>query len=455
MSSPPRRVVALLALLAATPAVAGSPAPDGDIVLGPRVRVRPLRDGYWLHLSQNAQDIESNGLLAPLPGGGVLLVDTAWDDPQTELVLDFAQARLGGVRDAVITHAHADRNGGVGALRRRGVRPLGLDLTVEKARAEASPEPDVFLRAAEVARADPRGFEVFYPGPGHTLDNLVVAFPAARLLAGGCLLKARDAGPGYMGEAFTRDWPAAVEALRARYRELTLVIPGHGAPDPPGPIFARTEALAREQARREARLPPGAILADTPEKPDPARRYVFYVHGRIVEQQGRAAASPDFGRYEYDRILAALARPGFDVIAELRSPESSDAFAQRLAAQVRRLRASGVPAERIALVGASRGGFLALAAAAEVQHPGLTLVVLAGGGAPSVALGPRLRGRVLSIYDSRDRFEPSCRATFAAAPALTAAREIVVRRGWDHGLLYRPRREWLEPAVAWIRGLKP
>ncbi len=453
-----RRAVALLVFLAG-PALQAlepePPRPAGEVVLSPRLRVRPLRDGYWLHVSENADGIASNGLLAPLPEGGVLLVDTAWDDEQTALLLDFAQARLGGVRDAVVTHAHADRTGGVGALRRRGIRALGLDLTAEKARAEGSPAPDVFLKAGDVVHRDARGFEVFYPGPGHTLDNVVVGFPAAGILAGGCLVKAHDAGPGYMGEAFPPDWPAAIEAVRARYGMATLVVPGHGDVGAPGPALDRSGEVARSEARREAALPRGAVLPDVPAQPDKARRYVIYVHGRILEQQGRNATSPDFGRYEYDAILSALAGPGVDVIAEVRTPENADGFAARLVAQVRRLRDAGVPAERIALVGASRGGFLALSAAAELQHPGLVVVVLAGCGGPSVALGPRLRGRVLSIYDASDRLEPSCQATFAAAPLLTATREIVVRRGLDHGLLYRPLPEWVDPALAWVRGLQP
>lgn len=449
----PGRSLVLVATLVFTGLpLASAPAPEGEVVLAPDVRVRPLRDGFWLHVTKRADGIESNGLFAPLPGGGVLLVDTAWDDAQTGTLLDFAARRLGGVRDAVVTHAHADRTGGVGALRQRGVRPLGLDLTAEKARAEGSPVPDVALRARERVLLDPRGFEVFYPGPGHTLDNVVVAFPAARLLAGGCLVKSAASGEGYMGEAFPGDWPATLAALRERYSGYSLVVPGHGSPGPLEPAFARTEALARDVATREAQAPRGQVYADVPAAPDAARRWLFYVHGRILELQGREATSPDFGRYEYDAILEAFAGRGFEVVSEVRTAEASAAFPARLTEQVRRLRKAGVPAERITIVGASKGGFLTLAAAAELQHPGLSFVVLAGCGSESVALAPRLRGRVLSIYDDPDRFTPSCRATFDAAPLLTAARELVLKLGHDHGLLYRPYPEWLEPAARWARG---
>lgn len=452
------RLIAVPLILLAGPVLAApapSPTPPGEETLAPGLRVRPLRDGFWLHLATRADGVESNGLFAPLPGGGVLLVDTAWDDSQTKTLLDFAARRLGGVRDAVVTHAHDDRTGGLGALRERGVRPLGLDLTAEKARAEGSPVPDVALRARARVLSDPRGFEVFYPGPGHTLDNVVVAFPAARLLAGGCLVKSAASGEGYMGEAFPADWPAAVAALRERYAGYSLVVPGHGSPGPLEPAFDRTEALARQVAAREERATDGHIYKDVPASPDPARRWLFYVHGRILELQGREAVSPEFGRYEYDAILKAFAARGFEVVSEVRTAEGGAAFPARLAGQVGRLRQAGVPAERITVVGASKGGFLALAAAAELQHPGLSFVVLAGCGAESVALAPRLRGRVLSIYDTADRFSPSCRATFEAAPLLTAGREVVLKLGHDHGLLYRPYPEWLEPAMRWARGASP
>jgi glyoxylase-like metal-dependent hydrolase (beta-lactamase superfamily II) len=110
MTSCLRRALPLLMALIVPVAPAETAPAAGEVLLSPRLRVRPLRDGYWLHVSENADGIASNGLLAPLPEGGVLLVDTAWDDAQTELLLDFAAARLGGIRDAVITHAHATRS---------------------------------------------------------------------------------------------------------------------------------------------------------------------------------------------------------------------------------------------------------------------------------------------------------------------------------------------------------
>ena len=49
-----------------------------------------------------------------------------------------------------------------------------------------------------------------------------------------------------------------------------------------------------------------AILEAPPATPDPAATYVFYLHGRIVQQQGRHAVSAEHGPYYYDAIVERL-----------------------------------------------------------------------------------------------------------------------------------------------------
>jgi len=47
----------------------------------------------------------------------------------------------------------------------------------------------------------------------------------------------------------------------------------------------------------------------------------------------------------------------------------------------------------------------------------------------TAGLGPRLRGRVLSVCDRSDELRPPCETTFAAAPQLGDRREVVTRLG--------------------------
>jgi glyoxylase-like metal-dependent hydrolase (beta-lactamase superfamily II) len=72
--------------------------------------------------------------------------------------------------------------------------------------------------------------EVFYPGPGHSRDNVMVWVSAARVLFGGCAVKsAASMSLGNLADADTRAWPDAVHRVMDRYREAAVVVPGHGA----------------------------------------------------------------------------------------------------------------------------------------------------------------------------------------------------------------------------------
>lgn len=226
------------------PAARPSVAPVAADTLRADVVVRPLAAGVWLHTTTK-DGIPSNGLLVETPRG-TLLVDTAWDDEQTALLLDWAAARLRPVHRAVITHHHEDRMGGLATLRARGIPAGASDLTVAAARAKGLAPPDVLFAASDgVFREAAEGFEVFHPGPGHTTDNVVVWVPAARVLFGGCFVRAGETrGLGNVADADRAAWPASAARLGERYGAAArIVVPGHGAPGDAS-LFEHTRALA-------------------------------------------------------------------------------------------------------------------------------------------------------------------------------------------------------------------
>ena len=229
-----------------------SPAP-GDVRLAPDVLVRRLAPGLWVHVTlgefPGPAYIPVNGALLETEDGSVLF-DTGWNDRQAEVLLDWAARDLGRpVRRAVVTHSHYDRTGGIRALRARGIPVAGLALTAELARAEGNPAPDSVIGLESGARRDPAGFELLYPGAGHTRDNVVVYFPRQRVLLGGCLVKADTATTlGNVADADVPNWPRAVARVRAAYPEARIVIPGHGALGGPSAL-TWTERLVREKGR--------------------------------------------------------------------------------------------------------------------------------------------------------------------------------------------------------------
>ena len=75
-----------------------------------------------------------------------------------------------------------------------------------------------------------------------------------------------------------------------------------------------------------------------PTEIEPSSRYMFYIHGKIIEDQGIPAESPEFGEYQYEEILKTLQSYGFEVISEQR-PKNANGweYAQRTARQVSEL----------------------------------------------------------------------------------------------------------------------
>src|SRR6185436_16418446 len=53
-----------------------------------------------------------------------------------------------------------------------------------------------------------------------------------------------------------------------------------------------------------------------------AQKYLIYLHGKIVEDQGAAAESPYFGGYKYEAILSAFRNEKFVVMSEVRKPNT-------------------------------------------------------------------------------------------------------------------------------------
>jgi glyoxylase-like metal-dependent hydrolase (beta-lactamase superfamily II) len=243
-------LLALSALHGTGRARAEGPATD-RVDLGKDLHVLRLRTGFWVHVSRDSLNVPANGLIARTKQG-LLLVDATWSDDMAERLVAWAEENLADrVVKAIVTHSHADRTGGIGALRRRGIPVFALDGTIARLRVQTGkPVPDLLMAATPGAvHADPSGFEAFYPGGGHARDNLVVYFPRHRILFGGCFVRAEAAEDiGNVADADLGSWPAAVKRVQDRYPGAAVVIPGHGAVGGPAAL-ARTLELLRALPR--------------------------------------------------------------------------------------------------------------------------------------------------------------------------------------------------------------
>ena len=223
-----------------------------------------LVDGVWLHKSWKRIEpwglILSHGLVVDT-GGSLVLVDSAWTDAQTEILLDVIQSKFGRLPDqAILTHAHDDKMGGVGALNRAGVLTIAHAFSNADAPARGLTPATISipsmvefasLRVGAGENAA-RPIEIFYPGPGHTRDNIVVHIANVGVLFGGCLIQPRGARSlGNAADGDIANWGHAVGRVKARFPQATIIVPSHGAPAS-AKLLDATIALADEATANAA-----------------------------------------------------------------------------------------------------------------------------------------------------------------------------------------------------------
>lgn len=200
----------------------------------------------------------------------------------------------------------------------------------------------------------------------------------------------------------------------------------------------------------------GALWRDVSDKIDVRAMYLFYLHGIIVENEGVRPTSPQYGVYEYEEILKRFVGKGFIVISE-RRPRGTDPhqYARKVLGQINRLLKAGVPPQHITVVGASRGGGIAIFTSTLLKNRDVNFVILAACGDFSVYRDTKvdLWGNILSIYDSKESTGVgTCQRFFDNSTGVNKRKEIVVELGLGHGLLYRPYKEWVEPTTQWAYG---
>jgi len=193
-----------------------------------------------------------------------------------------------------------------------------------------------------------------------------------------------------------------------------------------------------------------------PESIDIAKYYFFYLHGKIIEDQGIPAISPDYGEYEYQTILEKLSSYGFVVISEQRAKNTdSMEYAKRVSKQISVLLISGVPASNITIVGASKGAGITILVSHLLQNEKLNYVIMAICDPATVKELKQneisLYGNVLSIYDSTDDLAGSCQElfSFSEGKGISKYNEVVLNVGTGHGVLFKPLEEWIMPVIQW------
>ena len=201
----------------------------------PALTVTPLTDRVYVHTSYGVYQnnpVPSNGLIIKT-NDGVVLVDTGWDtkedtDNTRQLLRWVADSLRQPVRLCIVTHAHEDRVGGISELRKAGIRVISTPLTAGKSVKLGYEAPEGILPADTTLVIGQEPIRCYFPGEGHTSDNIVVWLPNQQILHGGCFVKSVAAfGMGNIADANLNEWGKSVRRVMNQFGTAKVVVPGH------------------------------------------------------------------------------------------------------------------------------------------------------------------------------------------------------------------------------------
>jgi hypothetical protein len=181
---------------------------------------------------------------------------------------------------------------------------------------------------------------------------------------------------------------------------------------------------------------------------------IFYLHGRIIEDEGTTPTHPTYGLYDYPAILSALESRGAHVISEARpSDTNAEEYARETIAHIEGLLDDGVSPGSIVVVGFSKGGVISIIVSSMFDRADIRYVITAAcSGWLDAYPQLQLTGHVLSVYEKSDELAGSCRSFAERSDVLESFQEIQISTGTEHGAFYLPRSEWVVPVLEWIDG---
>lgn len=197
----------------------------------PPLTLTPLTGNCYIYTSYHLLDGE------PFPANGtcvvtdkeIVLIDSPWTEAHTQDLLDSLKKRFGKpVTHCIATHFHADRTGGFDVLKKNGVKTWSSQQTLELCKKRKEKLADYTFTKDTVFTFDGVSLEIFYPGKGHSPDNIVVWIPEKKVLHGGCFVKSVESKDlGNLEDADVPEWKRSVEKVMKKFPKPAYVIPGH------------------------------------------------------------------------------------------------------------------------------------------------------------------------------------------------------------------------------------
>ena len=196
-----------------------------------KLKISHLTGDFFIYTTYNTyqeSQVPANGMYL-VTDSGVVMFDTPWDTTQFQPLLDSIKLKHNkNVVMCFATHWHSDKTAGLEYYRHRGIKTYTTVLTDELSKKNDKKRAE-FLMANDTAfNVGQYTFETYYPGEGHTTDNIVIWFKKEKILYGGCLIKgADDKNLGYLGDANVTAYASTLKNVQKRCPKPKFIIIAH------------------------------------------------------------------------------------------------------------------------------------------------------------------------------------------------------------------------------------
>lgn len=196
-----------------------------------KLEIVPLTGDFYIYTTYNTYQenrTPAHGMYV-VTTDGVVMFDTPWDTTQFQPLLDSIQTRHHkNVIMCFATHWHSDKTAGLEYYRQHGIKTYTTALTDELSKKNDMKRAEFLMTRDTTFRVGQYTFETYYPGPGHTTDNIVIWFEKEKILYGGCLIKgASDKTLGYLGDANTAAYATTLENVQQKCQNPQHIIVAH------------------------------------------------------------------------------------------------------------------------------------------------------------------------------------------------------------------------------------
>lgn len=196
-----------------------------------KLTITPLTGDFYIYTTYNTyQDyqVPANGMYL-VTKSGVIMFDTPWDTTQFQPLLDSIKLKhKKNVTMCIATHWHGDRTAGLEYYRQQGIKTFTTVFTDELSKKNDKKRAEFLIAKDTVFNMEQYSFETYYPGEGHTADNIIIWFGKEKILYGGCLIKGADADNlGYLGDANVKEYASTLMRVQKKCTNPAFIIISH------------------------------------------------------------------------------------------------------------------------------------------------------------------------------------------------------------------------------------